>query len=113
MDEAGLLNKAEPAAADVRPQLWWRWGLMAAAATVVLIASIEIWRFWPTHEPGASDYREGSVAAIRSLVPEASPLPRNHCLLRWTSGPADSSYSIMVATEDLTVLARVHGLKTT
>ncbi len=112
-NEAGLPNEAEPAATHMHQQLWWRWGLMAAAATVVLVASMTIVRFWPGHEPEVSDYREGSAATIRSLVPEASSLPKNRCLLRWTSGPADSSYSILIATEDLTVLARAHDLKAT
>jgi hypothetical protein len=83
---------------------WVGWGALAAgltalAATVVLRQQSDV-----------PQYRAAEEAVIRSLVPEEGPLPRAAFVLRWTPGAAGSRYTVHVATEELTALARAGEL---
>ncbi len=101
----------EPAVSTAQPASWsWqRWGALAAAATVI----VSLGMYTIVHrraETDTSAYREGGRRVIRSLVSETRPVSRERCLLRWSSGPDGSRYSVQVATGDLAVIARARGL---
>jgi len=105
------LGPAAPARADfawpVRSPLGrGAWGAVAAGvAALALAGAVFLGR-----SPDVPQYRATQETAIRSLVPEERPLPRAAFVLRWTPGPATSRYTVHVATEALTPLARAGGL---
>jgi len=106
LDPAALVDAVD--VARDAPSLRWRgsWGALAAAvAAVALAAAVFLGR-----APDVPQYRAAEETAIRSLVPEERPLPREAFVLRWTPGPATSRYTVHVATEALTPLARAGGL---
>jgi hypothetical protein len=84
---------------------WIGWEALAAGMTVALAASVVLHQ-----QPDVPLYRAAEETAIRSLVPEERLLPRAAFVLRWTPGPAGSRYTVHVATEALTALARAGGL---
>lgn len=58
-----------------------------------------------------AEYRSASQDWIESLVPDAEPLSREQCILRWTSGPDGTTYDVRVTTEDLEPVSRGRGLE--
>jgi len=113
--EAWRLARDVGPAAPARPEVGrparssaWRggWGAVAAAvAAVAVVSAVLLGR-----APEVPQYRAAEETAIRSLVSEERPLPRAAFVLRWTPGPAGSRYTVEVATEELTPLARAGGL---
>ncbi len=87
-----------------------RWGLAAAAAAVLaVILWLSPWS--PSGSGDAAEFRtDESVPSIRSLIPEDRPLARDACVLRWRSDLEGAVYTVEVATEDATVLARQAAL---
>jgi len=59
-------------------------------------------------EPSASPSSQ-ERARIESLVSEDEPLPRQHCVLRW-SGPEGARYELRITTEDLSPVDSASGL---
>lgn len=87
-----------------------RWLAAAAALLVALLgaAGLLVWR-----EGGREPvYRVEPTDPIVSLVPEDQPLSRTDPTLRW-SGPEEATYSLVVTTTRLEVLARAEGLTET
>jgi Putative zinc-finger len=104
---AQLQPRAVPVAAPARA--WWRpWPVWAAAA-VALLALPFVVRLQRDSTPAAMRAQEGT--AIRSLLPEAAPVPRARCLLRWTDLGPGARYSVSVLTKDLRPLASADGLE--
>jgi hypothetical protein len=54
--------------------------------------------------------RAGEEIAIRSLVPESAPLPREACVLKWSEPAGGARYTVRVGTEDLSPVARAENL---
>lgn len=84
---------------------WWRWAAAAAAALVVMVVGLQPWE-----GPTVPVERQPAAEAIRSLVPEDVPQPRDDLWLRW-EGPEGSRYQVSVSTEDLRILASAEGLE--
>jgi hypothetical protein len=55
--------------------------------------------------------RGGEAAAIVSGVPEGTPLPRAHCVLRWSGGPEGTRWTVRLSSEDLKVVHRAERLE--
>ena len=80
-------------------------GLAAALTLTVGLGLLQLNR--STSQP-ADIYRDqASQAAVESLVPPDSTLPREAFLLKWSPGPAGSRYQLRVTTDDLRVLTTV------
>jgi len=83
--------------------------LLAAAALVVLGASLAVVSRLRPQE--TSSFRAGASSELRSLLNPDRPLPRASFRLRWTPGPVGSRYSVLVAHENLSPIARAQGLE--
>lgn len=83
-------------------------GALAAAAILAAVALVRPPA--PRHEE--STVREPSGRALRSLLAEDRPLPRQDFQLRWTPGPEGSLYEVWVASGELEDLAEATGLAT-
>jgi hypothetical protein len=57
--------------------------------------------------------RAGEEVAIRSLVPESAPLPREACVLRWSEPAGGARYTVRVGTDDLSPIALGENLDQT
>lgn len=91
---------------EARPR---RWLVAAAAALVVALGGAGVFLWQEADERRTYRQEQEPGQAIESLVPEAEPLPRTDPTLRW-SGPEGASYSLVVTTTRLEVLARAEGL---
>lgn len=100
---------ARAASARLRPaRTWWTtWPAWAAAALVLL--GLPLLVTLPESRPPVT--REQPGAAIRSLLPESSPVPRQSCVLRWSDAGEGARYTVSVLTLDLRPLARAEGLE--
>jgi putative zinc finger protein len=108
MDAPAAVGSAGVSAAPPSRRWGW-WGTLAAAILVGALASVLLpWR--PGPDPG---FRDGPSAQIRSLLPDAEPLPRGRFLLRWSAGAENATYSVQVATERLEPIAEARGLSAT
>lgn len=110
------LDRIEPPAARAfaSPRAWWIWTSLAAAAVVVAAVVVfpQLRAGW-TRTPSTQDaYRTAPTDMVRSLLADGQPLPRNHVLLRWSPVGQGATYSVDVATEDLTTLDRAVNLTT-
>lgn len=79
---------------------------VAAAAAVVALALLATPRLLRdgSSVPDEPVLRAGETYAIESELPADRPLPRAELVLEWTEGPAETIYSVEVATIDLEVL---------
>ena len=83
---------------------------LAAAAVVLLATSAGvIQRFWssPIRTPEYRQPVEGGIVALS----ETTELSRDACRLRWSPAPAGARYTVRVAAEDLSAIARVTDLE--
>ncbi|HET8945564.1 MAG TPA: hypothetical protein VFQ07_01160 [Candidatus Polarisedimenticolia bacterium] len=80
----------------------------ALAAAVIVIAGLGVVMF-RRNEP-APVMRAGDEVAIRSLVPETTPLPREACLLKWSEPAPGARYTVRVGSEDLSAIALAQNL---
>lgn len=85
----------------------FRWLPAAAAAAIVVLAGVGL--FIARQAKKEPTYRVENRPAIESLVPEDQALSRANPTLRW-SGPEGASYSVVVTTGRLEVLAQAEGL---
>lgn len=93
------------------PATWWRTGgLIAAAASVVIMVAVGFHLRNDAGREAPPLYRAGNAEAIESLLPEGRFLSRDDCILRWSPGPPGTRYDLLVATEDLMPLATARGL---
>jgi hypothetical protein len=83
---------------------------VAAAAAVALVMFTPVGDDLPVGQHGR--FRAGRGAAIDSRLPDDASLPRDRFVLRWSSGPPGTVYTLEVAQEDLTELWRVEELET-
>lgn len=83
----------------------WMWALAAAVLGVALLAPVVLLRRADTGD----ELRSAAETSIASLV-EGQSLDREDCVLRWTPVPDTLSYSVLVGSEDLDVVARADGL---
>lgn len=82
------------------------WGALATAALVLVVVAV-----MPRPEDeGAPRTRGADTATLVSQVPEGTPLPRAHCVLRWSGGPPGTRYSLQLSSEDLSVVHREDSL---
>lgn len=92
---------------------WRRWSALAAAAAVLAIATVVLPRFLARAPESSGDvYRTEATPAIRSLVSDGQPVPRDHLVLRWTPADEGAKYAVEIATEDLSVVDRGENLTT-
>jgi hypothetical protein len=82
------------------------WGALATAALVLVVVGVSL-RQGPDDLPRM---RGGETVAIASGVPEDAPLPREHCVLRWSGGPEGTRYSLQLSSDDLSVVHREESL---
>lgn len=101
---AGGERAVAEAPAEWRGGGWRRWAAAVAAVLVVIVVGVEL-----LDGPSAPVERQPAEEAIRSLVPEGVPQPRDDLRLRW-EGPAGASYRLTVSTEDLRVIAAAERL---
>ncbi|MBK9063737.1 MAG: zf-HC2 domain-containing protein [Acidobacteria bacterium] len=108
-DVKSWADRASTRLGAARPKMSFRtlWPLAAAAVVVLAAGLVVVSRFRPA---GSPSYRAGAAVELRSLLEPDRPLPRAAFRLRWTPGPAGSRYSVLVAKEDLTPVARAEGL---
>jgi len=113
-------SQAEPERHDVAPvagrfgALLQRGGAIAAGlAAMAVLAIAGIYLLQPSSPPDDSVYRQVETTVIRSLIDEATPLPRERCILRWSPGPDGTTYRVRVSREDLTLVAVVDKLERT
>lgn len=97
------------AASEARRSTWYLPAAAALAATLAIIAGV---RWYQPRVPGGSEFREPAAYQPMSLIDEAEPLSRDHCLLRWSAGPEGTRYSVEVADEDFRVVAAARDLET-
>jgi hypothetical protein len=92
----------------------WTWASLAAAAVIALGVFV-VPRDWITREgeSPADVYRTESSPALRLLIPDGQALPRNAAVLKWSSAGDNATYSIQVATDDLTPVAKADHLNAT
>jgi hypothetical protein len=90
----------------------WTWASLAAAA-VIVIGVFVVPRDWINREGDADVYRTELSSTLRPLIPDGEALPKNAVVLKWSSAGDTATYSIEVATEDLTPVARARNLRTT
>lgn len=80
-----------------------------AAMWVVLVGGAVVWR----QQKQAEDperIRGGTAESITSAVPEATALPRDRFVLRWSGVSQAVQWSVQVSSEDLKVFHRVERL---
>ncbi|WP_375755435.1 hypothetical protein [Corallococcus exercitus] len=84
------------------------WAAMAATV-VVLVGTVVVLR---QQQPGEDPtrIRGGAAEAIASQVPEATALPREQFVLRWSGVPQALSWSVQVSSEDLKLFHRAERL---
>ncbi|ATB46579.1 hypothetical protein [Corallococcus macrosporus] len=102
---------------DVRQQRRFRfawsqplWGVAATAALALIVVGVVMREEQEIPEPPR--VRGGDTAAVVSRVPEAVPLKRADCVLRWSGGPEGTRWSVRLSTEDLGWVHRVDSLET-
>ncbi|GMU07673.1 hypothetical protein [Corallococcus caeni] len=84
------------------------WAAMAAML-VVLVGTVVVLRQQQAGED-PNRIRGGAAEAIASLVPEATALPREAFMLRWSGVPQAVSWSVQVSSEDLKLFHRAERL---
>ncbi|NOK11934.1 hypothetical protein [Corallococcus exercitus] len=84
------------------------WAAMAAML-VVLVGTVVVLRQQQAGED-PNRIRGGAAEAITSLVPEATALPREQFMLRWSGVPQAVSWSVQVSSEDLKLFHRAERL---
>lgn len=82
------------------------WGALATAALALVVVGVSLRQ----QTDGPPVMRGADTAAIVSGVPEGAPLPREHCVLRWSGGPEGTRYSLQLSSEDLSVVHRQDSL---
>lgn len=95
--------------------LWRPLATGLIAATVVTAVGLGVWRPWSPQKPQVAQRAGSATEALRSLVDPEATLPRQAFVLRWETEPPweDARFSVTVTTEDLTLVAEVHGLEKT
>jgi hypothetical protein len=96
---------------EQRPRFWQgrqAWGAMAAML-VVLVGAVVVVRQQQQVDPDR--IRGGAAEAITSEVPEATALPRDRFVLRWSGVPEATHWSVQVSSEDLKLFHRVERLE--
>ncbi|RKH67489.1 hypothetical protein [Corallococcus llansteffanensis] len=96
---------------EQRPRFWQErpvWGAMAAML-VVLVGAVVVVRQQQQVDPDR--IRGGAAEAITSEVPEATALPRDRFVLRWSGVPQATHWSVQVSSEDLKLFHRAERLE--
>jgi len=112
--EFGARSIPEPGSAGATPAsrtAGLRSWTALAAAVVTLVAGLGVVMLRRGEPPVVM--RAGEEVAIVSLVPEAAPLPREACVLRWSETAGGARYTVRVGTEDLSPIALAENLDTT
>jgi hypothetical protein len=91
------------------PALAWRWGMVSAAAGLMLVAAVQVWQFRTASDPGASpvDVRSEPcrLVAPQLLSPEEGALvSRERIDFRWREVAGAIFYEIQLVTADGDVL---------
>jgi hypothetical protein len=82
-----------------------RWVPLAAAAVLVALVGMAAFHLLRPRETAPPVYREQEEAWLASALPPGQPLARTDGLLRWTAGPAGTTYDLQVTDADLEILA--------
>lgn len=104
-------DASQPLARRGYTRFWQHPVLAAAAAGGLLLVGIGIYRASISGSEPEPGFRTGAQDEIRSLLPEAEPLSRDNCVLRWTSGPDGTRYDLQVTTEDLKTVITARSLE--
>jgi len=83
---------------------------LAAAAALVMAIGTGLVVLREPRPPSPPGYRAAGPSAIRSLLPEDEPLPREAFRLRWSPGPEGARYDVRVTTGSLEPVASAQGL---
>ena len=84
------------------------WGAMAATLVVLVGAVVVVRQQQQVDDP--ERIRGGAAGAITSEVPEATALPRDRFVLRWSGVPEATHWSVQVSSEDLKLFHRAERL---
>lgn len=87
-----------------------RQAMAAMAATVVVLVGAVVVVRQQQAQVDPTRIRGGAAEAITSGVPEATALPREQFVLRWSGVPQAVSWSVQVSSEDLKVFHRAERL---
>lgn len=85
--------------------------MAAMAATVVVLVGAVVVVRQQQARVDPTRIRGGTAEAIASQVPEATALPRERFVLRWSGVPQAVSWSVQVSSEDLKVFHRAERLE--
>lgn len=99
----------EPEPAPVVRGPWLRPALLAVAAALCVALGVGLWpRLTSRVTPG---YRDAGGLALRALVADGAPLPRDAFRLRWAFAEAGARYAVTVSDEALEPLAEARDLE--
>lgn len=105
--EAAQGEAPEPAPVVHGP--WLRPALLAMAAALCAALGIGLWPRWTARE--APGYRDGGGHALRALVADDAPLPRDAFRLRWAFAEAGARYAVTLSDAALEPLAEARDLE--
>nr|WP_216669550.1 hypothetical protein [Corallococcus exiguus] len=88
-----------------------RQAMAAMAATVVVLVGAVVVVRQQQAQVDPTRIRGGAAEAITSQVPDATALPREQFVLRWSGVPQAVSWSVQVSSEDLKVFHRAERLE--
>jgi hypothetical protein len=89
----------------------WRTWVPAVAAASLLIAAVSVGVLWLNEPEGPPVYRTQQGEWLEAVTPADGALSRASCVLRWTEGPEDTVYDLLVVDENLQPLARATRLE--
>jgi len=99
-----------PATVQARVPLWRRPQILTLAALLILAMGLGL--HFALLRQGLDPVNREQQTRERILPRDGwRTLPREHCLLRWSSGPEGSRYPLNITTEDLDVLRNIRNLK--
>jgi hypothetical protein len=91
-------------------ELPWPLALAAGLAIAFVVGGM-VSRYLPPRTTQAPAFRTQEEEAIRSELPADRPVSRSDCVLRWSAGPAGTTWDVVVTDSTLRPLERAWRLE--